>query len=68
MGVERNLLTNSEAADLLRLKPRSLTVMRSRGDIPIPFIRVGRRRIMYRRSDIEAYLKAHTTEPVGAEG
>jgi hypothetical protein len=52
------LLVELEAAEVMRLSPRTLQQWRVQGRGP-PFIRLGRA-IRYRRSAIAEYLAAHT--------
>lgn len=54
-----DLLDENEAASFLSVKPGTLSVWRSSGRYPIPFIKVGRR-IRYRRSDLHAWLESRT--------
>lgn len=42
---------------------KALEVARCRKAIDIPFIRIGKKRIRYRRSDVEAWLAKHTVTP-----
>ncbi len=49
------LATPDEVARVLRTTPASLAQMRYRGDGP-QFVRVGRRKVLYRWSDIENWL------------
>ena len=55
----RDLVTEQEAADLLKIAPGTLSVWRSTGRYSIPFIKVGRR-IRYRKSALEAWLESRT--------
>jgi predicted DNA-binding transcriptional regulator AlpA len=52
-------LTESEFADRFHLGKRTLQRWRQSGDGP-PWCRLGRRRIMYRLADIEAWAGART--------
>lgn len=52
---ENPFLTVDEAADLLRLSPRSLEGFRYRGGGP-RYSKAGRR-VLYRRTDIEAWIE-----------
>lgn len=56
------LLSNEQAAGYLGLQPRSLTVMRNRGDLDIAYYKVGRR-ILYDRRDLDRWLAQHRIEP-----
>lgn len=56
------LLTPDEAAEFLRTKPGTLGAWRHRKIGP-PFVQVSERMPRYRRSDLAAYLEAHTVQP-----
>lgn len=58
-----SLLTDQEACQYLRIRPRQLYTWRVAG--MIPFIRIGRS-IRYRRSDLEALIDAMTVVSPGA--
>ncbi|HLI30092.1 MAG TPA: helix-turn-helix domain-containing protein [Terriglobia bacterium] len=61
-----DLLTPPEAAELLRTTKRALAAARClRRDTP-PYLRVGRR-VLYRRSDIDAWLAERVVDPRGEE-
>ncbi len=49
------LLTETEAARLLGFAPRTLQGWRSRGGA-VPFVRISKGCVRYRRSDIDAWL------------
>jgi len=51
------LLTQREAATLLRLSERTLERLRVSGSGP-KFVRCGRRSIRYQQSDLDAYIAA----------
>ena len=53
-----SLLTESEAADILGVKPRWLQLDRF-GAKRVPFVRVSPRRIRYQRSDLDDYIAAN---------
>lgn len=53
------ILTQDEAANLLRVSPRTLERMRMTGTGP-RYTRMSARRVGYRQSDIEAWLDANT--------
>lgn len=55
------LLTEGQAADLLRLSSRTLQAWRSRNVGP-PFVRAGRA-IRYRRSDLNSWAIGNTVVP-----
>lgn len=52
------LLTNTEAACHLGIQPSTLAVWRCEGRYPIPYLKVGRRTVRYRREDLDAWLKS----------
>ncbi len=55
------LLTTEQAAKLLQLAPRTLRRWRSESKGP-PYVRLGARRVRYRRAALEAWLRQHETE------
>jgi excisionase family DNA binding protein len=55
----RDLVTEQEAAEILKIAPGTLSVWRSTGRYSIPFIKVGRR-VRYRRADLDAWLESRT--------
>jgi len=57
----RDLVTEQEAADILKIAPGTLSVWRSVGRYGIPFVKVGRR-VRYRRADLEAWLQIRTRQ------
>ena len=61
---EDRLLTEVQAADLLRLSARTLQAWRCRGIGP-PFVRAGRA-IRYRRRDLVAWAEENTVVPRSA--
>jgi excisionase family DNA binding protein len=50
------LLTEKELASLLKVSARTLRAWRDAGEGP-PAIKIGRRAIRYRRSDVERWLE-----------
>ncbi|QEL14653.1 helix-turn-helix domain-containing protein [Limnoglobus roseus] len=52
---EQHLLTEDEAANLLRVKPNTLATWRMSGRYNLPFVRVGRA-IRYRAADVTAWV------------
>ncbi|RAV00670.1 DNA-binding protein [Mycobacterium colombiense] len=67
-SVDDELLTPEETAEKLRTNPMALAQMRYRGTGPKFIKRGGKRggRVLYRRSDIDAYLDGQTCERTGA--
>ena len=57
----RDLLDEKAAADILDLKPGTLSVWRSTGRYQIPFVKVGHR-VRYRRADLEKWLQSRTRQ------
>lgn len=49
-------LTRNEAAAYLGVAAKTLANWASTGRVAIPFYKVGRRAVLYRRSDLDAYL------------
>ncbi len=60
-----DLLTTKDLQRMLHCSDESVRRMRSRAD-GIPFVRLSRAKILYRRSDVEAWLASHVTAPCGA--
>ncbi|MDD3354631.1 helix-turn-helix domain-containing protein [Zoogloea sp.] len=58
---EDRILTTLEVAEMLRLKPATLEKARSTGmgNYP-PFVRLGGRRVGYRLSAVEAWIRANS--------
>ena len=48
-----DLIEDSELAAILRVKPKSIPVLRARGKIPIPTYKRGRKTLSSRRGAIE---------------
>ena len=61
MSTVNQLRTESEAAQILDLKPGTLQVWRSTKRYPLAYVKVGRL-VRYRQSDLEAFLRARTVE------
>lgn len=59
----KDLLTNNEAAELLRIKPNTLQKWRSKEKGP-PFHKI-EGVIRYKKSDIDSYLRERRTVPEG---
>ena len=58
-GDDDDLLTTNQVADWLGISPQFLSIGRSEGYGP-KFVRVTERRVLYRREDVIAWLKART--------
>ena len=52
------LITPAVAADLLGVQPATLATWRCTLRYPLPFVKIGARRVMYRRADVEAFIAA----------
>lgn len=68
-AIER-LYTETELAQLLNLKVTTLRKLRCAGASPlgvghIPYLRLGRKCVRYRKADIDVYLAAHLVSPEG---
>ncbi|WP_374830586.1 helix-turn-helix domain-containing protein [Paenochrobactrum pullorum] len=61
----QHLLTSSEAAEFLRVKPNILAEYRMTGEGPI-YIKQSARRILYRRDDLETWLNKRTFQSTAA--
>lgn len=59
-------ITDPQLCALLHVEDRTSLRWRTDGNGP-PFIRVGKRRILYRRTDVEAWLAARTYKHRAAE-
>ena len=51
------LLTETQAAEALDVRPGTLSVWRSTKRYPLPFLKVGRK-VRYRKSDVRALLES----------
>jgi predicted DNA-binding transcriptional regulator AlpA len=56
---DQELITDSQLCEELNVDPRTTLRWRSDGDGP-RYVRVGPRRIAYRRADVDAWLAART--------
>ena len=55
------LLSEAEAAELLNVKPATLSVWRCTRRYPLRYVKVGRY-VRYRQSDIDAFLASRTVD------
>jgi len=55
MSTDNQLRTETEAAQVLDIKPGTLQVWRSTKRYPLPYLKVGRL-VRYRQSDLDAFL------------
>ena len=61
------LLTQAQAARFLHIRPGSLANWRWRGEGP-PFVRLSRRAIRYRRSDLDAWIRTRVRKSTSDTG
>jgi excisionase family DNA binding protein len=61
------LLTQREAASVLRLSERTLERMRVHGS-SLRFVRLSRRSIRYRQADLDAYVAARVVASTSEKG
>lgn len=59
---EKELLTPEQVARLLGIERGTVMYLKRTGKLP--FVRSTERNIRFRRSDVEAYIKANTVEAV----
>lgn len=64
VGTASALLTEDEAAALLKVQPATLATWRVRGRPNLPFVRVGRC-VRYRQQDISAFIEGHLYQSAG---
>jgi len=64
VNLKSPLLKNTEAANLLKIKPETLAVWRAEHRYNIPFIKVGRS-VRYRLSDLEVWLESREGNSTG---
>jgi hypothetical protein len=57
------LFNENAAADLIGVRPQTLSVWRSTKRYPLPYVRVGRL-IYYRESDLLAFLDSRLVTPL----
>lgn len=57
--MQHNLLSRTEAAAYLGVKPQTLAVWFSTKRYPLPLVKVGRY-VKYRLSDLDAFINANT--------
>jgi excisionase family DNA binding protein len=61
---QARLLTRSEAAAYLGVKPQTLAVWATTGRYKLPFVKVGRT-VKYRVTDLDAFLEGRTVTSTG---
>ncbi len=59
MHNEQAMMTSPELASFLRVEKQTIRVWRLRGIGP-RYVRVGHTKVLYRRADVEEWLKART--------
>lgn len=57
--MEKEILNQNEAAEVIALKPQTLASWRCKGTNDLPFVKVGRA-VRYRRSDLKAWMAKRT--------
>lgn len=57
------LLTHREAAKFLGITAGTLYVWRAENRYPIPFIQLGKGRVLYRPEDLNSFLASHRIVP-----
>ena len=62
-----NLLTEQAAAKALNVSVRTLARWRATGSVPLPYCRIGLRRVGYRAEDVDSYLASRRFEHRAAE-
>lgn len=64
--MSEKLLTPKDLAELLRLSPETIKsdARRSPEKLPPRFIRPGSNRLLWKQSDVDAWLAANTRRPV----
>jgi hypothetical protein len=61
MITDTELLSPREAAAILHMSPGTLAIWRCKKRYPLRYVKVGWR-VMYRRSDLVAFLESRTVE------
>lgn len=61
-SAQAELLTDAEVSVLLHNKPATLRHWRARKQGP-PFIRINGRRVLYRRTDVDAWIASKVVQP-----
>jgi len=61
----QDLLTRREVCQQYRMSLPWLSALGARGEGPT-MLRLGKKKILYRRTDVEAWLEAHSTATQGA--
>ena len=59
-------LTECEVSLIVKRKPQTMRIDRGKG-IGIPFVRVGKRQIRYRLSDVKAYIAGRICQSTSQE-
>ena len=68
LGIEPELLCDSDVGTLLGISRRSVHRLNSQGDLPSPIRLPGLRAIRWRRSDLLAWIDGGCPEGGGSEG
>ena len=57
------LLNSRQAAEYLGLSPDVMKARRSRGALPIPYLKFGKRTIRYKVEDLQKFLEDYKVDP-----
>lgn len=66
MPTNHRFLTTTEAAEMLRMAPQTLRVLRLRGTGP-RYIKPSRNRCLYAEADLEAFMRERTFSSTAEE-
>jgi excisionase family DNA binding protein len=67
LATQERKLSADEAAEYLGIRPQTLAIWRMTGRYSLPYHRVGRR-VVYRQSDLDAFLAAGRVDFSGPAG
>jgi predicted DNA-binding transcriptional regulator AlpA len=68
INLDDPLLPPREAARLLGLAAHTLAVWRHRGDTRLPYVKLSRRAVRYRLSDVRGFINEHRQTAPTPEG
>ena len=63
--LEYNLISSKSAAKRINIAPQTLAQWRTNRRVDIPYVKLGRR-VMYRQSDLDTFIKNHTHRSYGS--
>ncbi|HAD5966126.1 TPA_asm: DNA-binding protein [Salmonella enterica subsp. enterica serovar Typhimurium] len=58
----RDRMTRKEAAEYLGVSPSTMAVWACTGLVKIPYYRAGAKKVIYMKSDLDAYIESTRTE------